>query len=63
MGTPFQSLMNCNGCISLYFYDVGYWDPRYGSPPRDKNSIRHFRKSKGKTQLAITRYTNVTVRI
>ena len=46
MGTPFQSLMNCKGCISLYFYGVGYWDPRYGSHTRDKNSIRNFRKSK-----------------
>ena len=47
MGAVFQSLMNCKGCISLYFYDVGYCDPRYGSPTRDKNSIRHCRKSKG----------------
>ena len=46
MGIPFQSLMNCKGCISLYFYGVGYWDPRYGSHTRDKNSIRNFRKSK-----------------
>ena len=46
MGIPFQSLMNCKGCISLYFYGVGYWDPRYGSHTRDKNSSRNFRKSK-----------------
>ena len=46
MVIPFQSLMNCKGCISLYFYGVGYWDPRYGSHTRDKNSIRNFRKSK-----------------
>ena len=38
--------MNCQGCISLYVYDVGYWDPRYGPHTRDKNSIRNFRKSK-----------------
>ena len=46
MGIPFQSLMNCKGCNSLYFYGVGYWDPRYGSHTRDKNSSRNFRKSK-----------------
>ena len=46
MGTPFQSLMNCKGCISLYFYGVGYWEPRYVSHTRDKNNIRNFRKSK-----------------
>ena len=38
--------MNSKGYISLYFYNMGYWDARYGSHTRDKNSIRNFWKSK-----------------